>query len=208
MFLDNKYTKAYYNIVNDAKTNPRTGYVERHHIIPKCMGGSEVVALTAREHFICHLLLTKMTEGNARNKMLSAVFYLTGRGKAKRNNVLKSSRLYENLKKQHAKVVSKQKKGCKQPPRTKLTRQRLSVSKTGTNNPRFKHHYVTPWGTFESSRLASAKSNMSDVGILNFCTKKNEDPISNLSIARSRGSIPSNWAGKTPKQLGFGITNG
>ena len=38
-------------------------YVECHHIVPRCMGGldvsSNLVYLTAREHFICHWLLFK-----------------------------------------------------------------------------------------------------------------------------------------------------
>ena len=37
---------------------------EEHHIIPRCLGGSDdksnLVKLTAKEHFICHLLLTKI----------------------------------------------------------------------------------------------------------------------------------------------------
>lgn len=39
-------------------------YYERHHIIPRCMGGCDdeenIVALTAREHFIAHKLLVKI----------------------------------------------------------------------------------------------------------------------------------------------------
>ena len=64
MFNNTKYTKIYYSIVNRAWSRPTVGYVERHHIIPKSMGGSNdrsnIVSLTAREHFICHRLLTKM----------------------------------------------------------------------------------------------------------------------------------------------------
>jgi hypothetical protein len=44
------------------------GYVERHHILPKALGGSDdssnIVALTAREHFIAHFLLAKMYGGS------------------------------------------------------------------------------------------------------------------------------------------------
>lgn len=39
-------------------------YFEKHHIVPKCLGGkneqNNYVLLTAREHFICHFLLTKI----------------------------------------------------------------------------------------------------------------------------------------------------
>ena len=117
MYLQNKYTHWYYQIISRAQSREISGYVEKHHIIPRSLGGNNskenLVALTAREHFICHLLLTRMTTGQSRNKMISAVFYLTGRGKAERNNIIKNSHLYGKLKKEHASNVSKQKKGCK-----------------------------------------------------------------------------------------------
>lgn len=66
LFKDNKYTKWYMNIVERAKNRDLDGYTESHHIIPRCLGGSDdknnLVSLTAREHFICHLLLTKMSD--------------------------------------------------------------------------------------------------------------------------------------------------
>ena len=75
VFLENKYTKWYFNIIRNA--NPTTSYVEKHHIIPRCIGGSDhrenIVALTAREHFVCHLLLTKMTTGKVKQAMCWAV---------------------------------------------------------------------------------------------------------------------------------------
>ena len=75
VFLENKYTKWYFNIIRNA--NPTTRYVEKHHIIPRCIGGSNhrenIVSLTAREHFVCHLLLTKMTTGKVKQAMCWAV---------------------------------------------------------------------------------------------------------------------------------------
>lgn len=45
-------------------------YSERHHITPRCMGGTDnadnLVLLTAREHYIAHLLLTKIYSDNCR----------------------------------------------------------------------------------------------------------------------------------------------
>lgn len=72
MFKTNKYTKWYYDIVTYAKLQlgrtKNNGYFENHHIIPRSMGGTNnkdnMVMLTAREHFICHMLLTKMTDNN------------------------------------------------------------------------------------------------------------------------------------------------
>lgn len=78
MYLDNKYTMWYNSIISEAKIRSNTSYTEIHHIIPRSLGGSDVednlVKLTAREHFICHLLLPKMTEGQAKHKMIHALW--------------------------------------------------------------------------------------------------------------------------------------
>ena len=58
------YEKIYNQIIEKAKDRVLIDYKETHHIIPRCMGGVDekdnLVDLTAREHFICHLLLTKI----------------------------------------------------------------------------------------------------------------------------------------------------
>jgi len=76
IFIDNKYTRWYYNIVNTAKSRITAGYTENHHIIPKSCGGDNskdnLVALTAKEHFICHLLLTKAVTSEFRSKIVYA----------------------------------------------------------------------------------------------------------------------------------------
>ena len=50
------------------KTDPDYVYVEEHHIVPRCIGGSNdksnLVNLTGREHFIAHRLLTKLYPSN------------------------------------------------------------------------------------------------------------------------------------------------
>ena len=86
MFLKNKYATWYYNIINKAKcqqrkklkrNNPIFVYYESHHIIPLCMNGTEKVLLTAKEHFICHLLLCKMTVGKIRHMMINALIKMS-----------------------------------------------------------------------------------------------------------------------------------
>ena len=76
-FLLNKYTRWYNTIIEHRQSNLAEGYTERHHIVPKSLGGSNdasnLVALTAREHFVCHRLLTKMIAGDNRIKMLRAL---------------------------------------------------------------------------------------------------------------------------------------
>lgn len=55
-----------------ARVREVDGYVERHHIKPRCLGGSDrssnIVKLTYREHFLAHWLLTKIHKGEAGRK--------------------------------------------------------------------------------------------------------------------------------------------
>lgn len=84
MFLDNKFTKEYDELINFVKLQIRKKgygeYFEQHHIIPKSLGGnnnkSNLVLLTPDEHFHCHILLTKMTEGRNLIKMQYALYCL------------------------------------------------------------------------------------------------------------------------------------
>lgn len=85
--LNNKYTDWYVSICQKAQVraaNRQTakkllGVVEGHHILPKSfsLGGEKDPAnyayLTSREHFICHLLLTKMFNDKLRCKMTYAM---------------------------------------------------------------------------------------------------------------------------------------
>jgi len=77
MFIENKYTKWYFLIINFAKSQIRVKkkgiYYESHHIIPKSLGGVEEVLLTAKEHYICHLLLCKMVAGKNKHKMINGL---------------------------------------------------------------------------------------------------------------------------------------
>lgn len=51
-----------------SKSRRLSGYCERHHIIPRCMGGNSdpgnIVRLTPEEHFVAHQLLVKMHHGH------------------------------------------------------------------------------------------------------------------------------------------------
>jgi hypothetical protein len=106
IFIQNKYTKWYNNIISNAQTRslPENTYIEKHHIIPRSLGGSNdhtnLVKLTAREHFVCHLLLTKMTAGRLRYKMSKALTMIMSiRRVGERNNYSITSRWYEHARK-------------------------------------------------------------------------------------------------------------
>jgi hypothetical protein len=78
MFINQDAIKEYYQIINRRINKPKEGYMERHHIIPKSLGGddskSNIVWLTATDHFRCHQLLTSMTDGESKIKMWNGLW--------------------------------------------------------------------------------------------------------------------------------------
>jgi len=126
LFINNKYNVWYFKIIENAKSRQQiSDYTEIHHIIPKSLGGSNdkdnLVRLTAREHFICHVLLTKMTNNKNKDSM---VFALHSMG-MKNNNTQQryiNSRFYE---------------------KNKLFLVELQKIKMKTNNPMFNENVKT-----------------------------------------------------------------
>lgn len=81
LYLRNKYTRFYFDIIEKAKNRIDECTSEKHHIIPRSLGGSDeplnLVELTPREHFIVHALLPKMVTGAHRRKMLYAFWMMS-----------------------------------------------------------------------------------------------------------------------------------
>lgn len=107
MFNKSKYTNWYYAIIDAATDRINDSYTESHHIIPKSLGGSNkkenLVRLTAREHYICHLLLARMVEGTNKTKMVYALWILSNRTSTK------NSRLYETTRESFAELMKQRK---------------------------------------------------------------------------------------------------
>lgn len=116
----NKYQTWYQQIIDRARGRILTGYVERHHVVPRSLGGSDhadnLVRLTAREHFVCHWLLTKMYTGEARYKMINAMYIMRADGPYQKRYQSKiTSRVYNTLREEYSKYISNLNKGRVQP---------------------------------------------------------------------------------------------
>ena len=102
MYLTNKYTNVYNAIIEHAKNRELNSYFEKHHIVPQSLGGTNnkenIVKLTAREHFICHLLLTKMVDGPNKSKMYQAAWMMASCSGKNQERYKINNRLYEELK--------------------------------------------------------------------------------------------------------------
>jgi hypothetical protein len=96
------YQQIYDNIIQRAKNlNRKKGYgvyYERHHILPKCLKGtndkSNLVLLTAKEHYICHLLLTNIYPNS--DKLAYALWTMIRGNNLKQSRYIPSSRAYES----------------------------------------------------------------------------------------------------------------
>ena len=133
MFLPNKYHRWYLSIVAKAQAEGRKkcgdGKYDQHHIIPVSMGGtndkSNLVLLTSKEHFLCHLLLFKCTEGKAKMSMACAWHRMAT---IKRY----CSRQYVEIGVRHKISLNGINKGAYQSPEK---RAKISASLKGRSNP-------------------------------------------------------------------------
>lgn len=117
---ENKYTKWYQDLIEKVQSRvlPEGTYTERHHIIPVSLGGDKgkdnTVVLTAREHYIAHALLWKISmEPKYHNKMTMALnVMVNGSGHQKQDrSYLVNSKVYESHRKELSKILSEKMKG-------------------------------------------------------------------------------------------------
>lgn len=160
MFLPNKYTKLYYNIINKSKSTIKTTNDGNHvhHIIPKSLGGNNapdnLVVLSFKQHRICHRLLIKMTEGQDRVKMSYAYSWFgrsAGNYKTGKDNNFAKPELIAKVRKRMIE---------NNPMSTPIQRERMKLT-NHRNKP-----IVTPGGTFISRAAALRHHNFKHWKIL------------------------------------------
>jgi hypothetical protein len=154
MYLTNKYTRWYYNIIQRAQTRSISGYTEQHHIIPRSLGGNNtkdnLVALTAREHFVCHLLLTKMTVNLFKQKMCFAFWLLCNNANKHQQRYKATSNTYAKIRNEYSKIVSLKYRGVSKgyasfagKKHSVETKKLQSEVKKGSLNPNFGKKHST-----------------------------------------------------------------
>jgi hypothetical protein len=102
-----RYIDRYISYIQKCKLIPVGVPFEKHHILPKSFGGNNgdnLIKLSPRHHYIAHILLARATGSP---KMIKALHKMTY---SRTGDVIReykiSSRMYEYLKIEHAKVVS------------------------------------------------------------------------------------------------------
>ena len=176
------YVKIYNSLISSRLLKNRTknndGTLEKHHIIPKCLGGdngkANLVLLTPREHYVAHWLLYKMHTDKIKAKMAYAFFCMCRRNPNQKRSV--TSRMYERTKQamtttccgennhNFGKVIWDEE-----------ARKNISKRMTGENNPQYGKQ---PWNkglTLETSDiLFRAKEKELETKRLNFVPKTKE----------------------------------
>lgn len=112
------YQRIYDAIISSRRNNPPEGYSENHHIIPRSFGGSNtsenMVRLTAREHFLCHWLLTKIhPSGRLHYKAIHAFVSMAWLHSENQQRYRCTARLYEKLKQEHSALMSRTQQGSR-----------------------------------------------------------------------------------------------
>jgi hypothetical protein len=135
----NKYEKWYNQITARGQTRITNQRTESHHIIPKCLGGSDdtsnLTNVTLREHFICHWLLTKIHQGKHRHQMLKALWMMRAENQNQtRYNSKITSRVYAKLKEEYSVLQSQRVSGENNPMwgKTQSEKARALISQKNT----------------------------------------------------------------------------
>jgi hypothetical protein len=102
-----RYINRYISYIENCRIKIFTGRTEKHHILPKSFGvgnGNNLLRMSPRHHCIAHLILAKATGSPKMIKALHKMVY-SRTGDVNREYKI-SSRMYEYLRTEHAKVVS------------------------------------------------------------------------------------------------------
>ena len=148
MFIQNASTIEYFKIIEQykqkhvgvTKKSQLSGYFEKHHIVPKSIGGSNtldnIVFLSAEDHFRCHKLLVEITEGQDNGKMCSGLWRMMNKQSRNQDRQFTfTEEEYKIARMNHSTAHRERMTGDKNPFKNKKhtseTKELMSLSKKG-----------------------------------------------------------------------------
>jgi hypothetical protein len=136
------YRKHYQKLIERARNRTKTGYIESHHIIPKCMGGDDsfenLVDLTPEEHYVAHQLLVKIYPNN------TALIYAAAMMSAGREN----NKMYGWIKRKWSAIISLEQTG------ENNSQYDTRWINDGKNNKKLKNNLPIPDGWFVGRHMS------------------------------------------------------
>jgi len=198
------YEKVYNQIITKAKDENRikgTGiYYEKHHIVPRCMGGLDndenLVFLTAREHSICHKLLCEIYPNNDKIKYAAWMMCSMKTTTQSRCYVV-SSREYEYYKK----LISNSKKGK---PRSEETKQKIREKRALQTNLRTQPHSEETKRKISETKKGEVRSEEFKTNLSNYWKGKIFSEETKSKISKS---LKGKYKGRIPWNKGIPMTD-
>lgn len=135
------YNELIFRAQNESRSKGQGIYYENHHILPKGVGGNNkkenLVLLTAKEHYIAHLLLIQLYTGKERAKLTFGLFQMCRKNQQHKRIV--SSRDFEKVKKLMSENCSGEYSSFYGKTHTEETKKLLSEKMKGDKNPSIKY---------------------------------------------------------------------
>jgi hypothetical protein len=137
------YLKIYNNLIETRKIQESKEYCEIHHIVPRCLGGTDdednLIKLTYREHYIAHWLLTKIypKEPKIYYAFLCMIRDRWGKRRLTSRMISNIKKNFSEFKKWHAKIEN--------PGRSENSRNIARKRMLSGENPMKKHPEKNPF---------------------------------------------------------------
>lgn len=201
-----KYLKIYDKIIERAKNREIDGYTEKHHIVPKCIGGNNkkdnIVSLTPKEHYICHRLLCEIYPDEIKLKYAFWRMCNVVNNEYQNRNYSVSANVYSRIKNEISKLMSKKVKNYSKENR-KLIGEKISKklkgrpsSKKGTCNPEHS-------GWMKKNNPFKGKSHANEVKEI--LSKVNSKPKSEEHKRKISETLKGNKPGNMKKVIVDGV---
>lgn len=183
------YEKAYQSIISNALSRADLVKYEKHHIVPRCLGGSDdasnLVKLSLREHFVCHLLLAKIHGGG----LWHALWMMATSGRY-------GSRHYETARKRHTSkmmghIVSEATREKLRKPKSEETKAKMRKPKKDSSKMRKpktdEHRANISKGQLGRVQTEEAKRKMSESHAGKVLSNEHRENIRKAMTGKKRG---------------------
>lgn len=198
------YAGHYSKLIERARNRSLDVYTEVHHVVPRCIGGTDepanLVRLTPEEHYVAHQLLVKMHPGNRNLVLAICAMRMDGRTGGRSRN-----KQFGWLRRRMAAAIRELKTGVPRPPhigeavanrnrstkQSKETRAKRSASLSG--KPKSPEHVA---------KVAAALKGRPGTRLGAVHSAETKEKIRQAALARKmdRDAIKRINAAKTPEQ--------
>jgi hypothetical protein len=173
----------YMRLIEYAKQHPPEGRVERHHIVPRSMGGSNdkenLVRLSPRLHFVAHWVLWKAF----RNAKMANAFWTMACCNGERIN----SKTYDTVRAVASKAIADAKRGKTTSDRHKAIISAMMAGRVVSEETKKRISEAKKGKKFSLEHIA--KLTVTKIG-----RKASEETKAKMSAAK-KGKKPNNWKG-------------